>query len=180
MISREEYEKARARAVSLMQEAGIRVSDRELLSMDVADFGLGNLSVEGAQIVSMVETDQIAMRVIVLFPGQTEPEHWHTGFDGYAGKQETLRVVSGELYLYLPGRDTVCRGRVPKGQEQYYTAREEHVLKPTDTITMPPMQKHWFQAGPEGCVLYTVSTLAVDAKDPFSNPHIVRKTKIIG
>lgn len=178
MITKEVYFRARKEAAARIKAAGIVLSEQEIEKMDVADFGLGNLAVEGAQIVSLIDTDKIAMRVIALFPGQTEPEHWHTGFDGYEGKQETLRIISGRLYLYLPGTDTVSRGRIPKGREQYYTSRHEHVLEPADTITMPPLQKHWFQAGPEGCVFYTVSTLAVDARDPFTNPAVVRKTKV--
>lgn len=179
MITREEYTRAQKKAAAFIKAAGIVLSDCEIEKMDVADFGLGNLSVEGAQIVSLIDTDKVAMRVIALFPGQTEPEHWHIGFDGYEGKQETLRIISGRLYLYLPGEDSVRRGRIPEGREQYYTSRHEHVLEPTDTITLPPLRKHWFQAGPEGCVFYTVSTLAVDSKDPFSNPNIVRKTKVV-
>lgn len=178
MITKREYIKAREEAAELIKAAGVALSDQEIEQMDVADFGLGNLMAEGAQIVPLIDTDKIAMRVIALFPGQTEPEHWHTGFDGYEGKQETLRIISGRLYLYLPGEDTVSSGCIPAGRERYYTSRKEHILESTDTITMPPLQKHWFQAGPEGCVFYTVSTLAVDAKDLFSDPNIVRKTKI--
>lgn len=178
MITREEYLRARRDAAEAIRKSGIVISDEEVEKMDVADFGLSRLSVEGAQIVELVGTDKIAMRVIYLKPGQTEPEHWHIGFDGYEGKQETIRVISGELYLYLAGDDNICAGKIPEGQEQYYTSRNEHVMHAADTLTMPPLQKHWFQAGSEGCVFYTCSTLAVDAKDPFTNPNIVRKTVI--
>ncbi len=82
MITKEVYFRARKEAAACIKAAGIVLSDQEIEKMDVADFGLGNLAVEGAQIVSLIDTDKIAMRVIALFPGQTEPEHWHTGFDG--------------------------------------------------------------------------------------------------
>lgn len=178
MITREAYLDARDRAAKMMRAAGCVISEEEIEQMDVADFGLSNLANEGAQILSLCDTDKIAVRVIAQFPWQTEPEHWHIGFDGYEGKQETLRVISGELYLYLPGEDTLSKGRIPEGKEAYYTSRREIVLKPTDTITMPPGEKHWFQAGPDGAVFYTMSTLAVDAMDPFTDPHMVRKTVI--
>lgn len=178
MISRKEYLQARRQAAEMMQKAGCVISEKEIEEMDVADFGLSNLRSEGAQILSLCDTDKIAMRIIAQFPGQTEPEHWHTGFDGYEGKEETLRVISGELYLYIPGEDTLCRGKIPAGKEQYYTVRHEIVMKPTDTITLQPGTKHWFQAGADGAVFYTMSTLAVDASDPFTDPHMVRKTVI--
>ena len=146
--------------------------------MDVADFGLSHLKEEGAQILSLAATDKIAARVIAQFPGQTEPEHWHIGFHGYEGKQETLRVVWGSLYLYLPGEDTLQKGRIPEGKERYYTVRHEIEMGPTDTITIPVGQRHWFQAGEEGAVFYTISTLAVDAMDPFTDPAVVRKSVV--
>lgn len=179
MIKKQEYLEARTRAAKMVREAGLVISDAEVEQMDVADFGLSNLQREGAQIISLIDTDKVAARVIVQFPGQTEPEHWHTGFDGYEGKQETLRMIAGELYLYLPGEETEHpKGKVPEGKEAVYTVRKEIVMKPCDTVTMPVGQKHWFQAGPEGAVFYTISTLAVDAKDPFSDPAVVRKTVI--
>lgn len=178
MITREEFIKARDAAAGMIRKAGIVVSDDEINAMDVADFGLSHLMEEGAQIVSLIDTDKVAARVIAQFPGQTEPEHWHIGFNGYEGKQETLRVISGELLLYLPGEDNMKAGKIPTGKDQYYTMRHEIIMKPTDTITMPVGQKHWFQAGPDGAVFYTISTLAVDAMDPFTDPNIVRKTVI--
>lgn len=179
MITKQEQIEARDRAAQMIRDAGIIISKTEIDQMDVADFGLSNLKKEGAQIVSLIDTDKVAARVIAQFPGQTEPEHWHTGFDGYEGKQETLRMIAGELYLYLPGEETAnSKGRVPEGKESVYTARREIIMKPCDTITMPVGQKHWFQAGPEGAVFYTISTLAVDSKDPFTDPAVVRITVV--
>lgn len=179
MITKQENLEARTRAARMIREAGIVISETEVEQMDVADFGMSDLQREGAQIVSLIDTDKMAARVIAQFPGQTEPEHWHIGFDGYEGKQETLRIIAGELYLYLPGEETICpKGKVPEGKEDVYTVRREIVMKPCDTITIPVGQKHWFQAGPEGVVFYTISTLAVDAKDPFTDPRVIRKTVV--
>ena len=178
MITKREYLEARTAAAEMIRKAGIVVSDAEIEAMDVADFGLSRLKTEGAQIVSLVDTDKVAARVIALFPGQTEPEHWHIGFNGYEGKQETLRAIKGDLLVYLPGEENISRGHIPEGKEAYYTARHEIVLRPAETLTMPVGQKHWFQAGEDGAVFYTISTLAVDAMDPFSDPEIVRKTVI--
>ena len=57
MITYQEYIAARTKAAELLKKSGVVVSGREIENMDVADFGLSNLSVEGAQIVSLVETD---------------------------------------------------------------------------------------------------------------------------
>lgn len=178
MISRDEYMAARNAAAEALRRTEIVVSPQEIEKIDVADFGLSNLMTEGAQIVSLVETDKVAARVIVLFPGQTEPEHWHTSVGNYSGKQETLRVISGELLVYLPGEDTLSIGKVPVGKEEFYTARHEIRMFPTDTLTIPVGQRHWFQAGSEGAVFYTISTLAIDDKDPFTDPNVIRKTRI--
>lgn len=178
MIARDEYIKARDRAAGMFRDAGLVISDTEAKNIEVADFGLSNLSEEGGLILSLANTERIAMRVMALFPGQSTPEHWHIGFDGYAGKEETLRVIKGILYLYLPGEDNLKYGRIPEGKEDMYTCRNETVMKPSDVVTIPPGRKHWFHSGPEGAVFYTVSTLAVDAKDPFTDPNVVRKTVI--
>lgn len=178
MIRQDELENARKRAAEMIRKAGIVISDDEIEKMDVADFGLSNLKEEGAQIVALADTDKYAVRVIALFPGQAEPEHWHVGFNGYEGKLETLRGISGEVRVYLPGEDNMRLGKIPEGKEAFYTARHEIRLKAAETITIPVGTKHWFQAGEEGAVFYTISSLAVDAKDPFSNPEVVRKTVV--
>ncbi len=179
MITRTEAEAARSRAAEMMRQAGILATDREILGMDVADFGLGDLASEGGQMTTLADTSRIAVKVIALFPNQTLPEHWHTSTsENDPGKEETLRVVLGRLRLYLPGGGGVEEGFIPKNKERSYTARREVVMLPGDQITLEPGVKHWFQAGPEGAVLYSYSSHAVDALDPFTDPDIVRVTVI--
>ena len=176
MISAEEHEAAKAQAAELLRRAGVLVTSDEERDMDTADFGLGRLRVEGAQIVSWFDTPRVSARVIALFPGQTEPEHWHTSTSEHAGKEETLRVVFGQLLLYVTGEGQVRHGAVPEGKQEYYTARQEHVMFPGDQFTVPPGTKHWFQAGDEGAVVLTLSTRATDDQDLFSDPNVVRLT----
>lgn len=178
MITKQEYLQARNAAADMFRSAGLVISEADIENIEIADFGLSNLPREGGLILSLASTGRISMRVMALLPGQSTPEHWHIGFDGYEGKEETLRVISGVLYLYIPGEDTMKKGKVLEGKEEMYTSRHEIIMNPSDVITMPPGQKHWFQAGPEGVVFYTVSTLAVDSKDPFTDPNVVRKTII--
>lgn len=178
MITRAQQRDAQERAAALMDAAGVRLAPGEHQAIAVADFGLGRLEVEGAQILTIVETDRIAAKVIALLGGQTLPEHWHPPVGDDPGKEETLRVIRGPLYLYTPGPDTLAQGAIPPGKEACYTVRHEQVLDAGDTVTLPPGLPHWFQAGPEGAVLYSFSTTARDILDGFTDPDIVRQTVI--
>lgn len=180
MLSRAEYLTARTEAATLLRSAGIVLTKTEEEGMDVADFGLGRLRVEGAEIVRWFDTEQISARAIVQFPGQTEPEHWHIATPGRRAKEETLRVLSGAVYLYVPGESSLRLGRVPEGKEDCYTARREVLLRPGDQFTIEPNTRHWFQAGEEGAVMLTLSTRASDELDRFTDPEVVRKTLIAG
>lgn len=180
MLTRQEYIAARDRAAAMIRKAGIHITDKEVAEMDVADFGLSCLEKEGAQILSFFNTERVSAKVLALFPCQTEPEHWHTAVGEDPGKEETIRMVSGTVYFYIPGPDSVKEGFVPEGKEAYYTVRQEVILKPGDQITLTPGTKHWFQAGAEGAVMYTFSSCARCALDPFTDPNIVRVTKIQG
>lgn len=67
------------------------------------------------------DTPRVTARVIALFPGPTEPEHWHTSTSEPAGKEET-RVVFGQLILYVPGEGGRSPRRPAQGGGEYYTA----------------------------------------------------------
>jgi len=57
--------------------------------------------------------------------------------------------------------------------------RKEVILKPGEQIVLNPDTKHWFQAGPEAAVMYSFSTRVKDTLDRFTDPDIIRETKII-
>ena len=178
MLTRADYAAAQSRAASLIRESGIYITDKEAEMVEVADFGLSRLDMEGAQILTLVATDRIAVKIIVLFPSQTIPEHWHPRVGEDPGKEETVRVVSGTVRFYIPGDGSMREGFVPAGQEDAYTVRHELILKPGDQITLQPGTKHWFEGGEEGAVMYSFSTVARDVLDGFTNPHIERVTRI--
>lgn len=179
MITYQELHAAQQRAGEMIRQAGILITAEEQTRIQAADFGLSRLEREGAQIVTFFATPRLSVKVIVLFPGQTLPEHWHPPVGDDPGKEETVRVIAGTLYLYLPGDETLHEGVIPDGQEAYYTVRHETLLKPADQITLEPGVKHWLQAGSEGVVLYSFSTCVRDGLDGFTNPHIVRETRIV-
>jgi len=163
----------------MIGRAGIHVTDQEAEGIEVVDFGLSQLEKEGVQVLTLVQTERISVKVLALFPNQTEPEHWHPPVAGDPGKEETVRVISGTLYFYSPGENTFKEGFLVKGKEHCYTMRHELVMRPGDQITLAPGVKHWFQARDEGVVMYSFSTIARDALDQFTDKDVVRITKII-
>ena len=181
MITRAQFEGAQKRAGEMIRTSGIQMTAEELTDgIEVVDFGLSNLEKEGAQILTLVQTERISVKVLALFPYQTEPEHWHPPVGDDPGKEETIRIISGTCYFYIPGEASVKEGFIPKGKEDYYTVRKEMVMKPTDQIILDPGVKHWFQAGSEGTVMYSFSTIARDALDGFADPGVERITHIVG
>ncbi len=178
MISREEMAHARQQAFELIRASRFPVLEWEREKIEVADFGLGRLSVEGAQILTLVATDRIAAKLIILFPHQTLPEHRHPPVGTDPGKEETIRAFWGQLTIYVEGPDTVRRGRIPPKQENVYSSRHEVPLAPGQQYYFEPGGKHWFQAGEEGAVLLSFSSVARDGLDEFSDPGITRATRV--
>ncbi len=178
MLTRKEFEEAQRRAAELIRASGIVVRADEATNIEVADFGLGRLAVEGAQILTWVATERMAAKIIALTAGQTLPEHWHPRVGDDPGKEETIRVATGTLYFCTAGEPNLRHALIPEGKDKYYTVRREIVMKAGDQITLPPGAKHWFQAGPQGAVAYSFSTVARDVLDGFTDPAIERITKI--
>jgi len=170
---------AQKKAAELIRQAGITISAAEADGIEVADFGLSDLDREGVQVLTLVQTERISVKVLVLFSNQTEPEHWHPPVGEDPGKEETIRVLAGTVYFYVPGEDTFKEGFIVEGKADCYTMRNEIVMKPCDQLTLAPGQKHWFQARGGGAVMYSFSTIARDALDQFTDPRIERITKIV-
>ena len=179
MITKFEQREAQQRAATMMRVAGIEILDAEIEKIEVVDFGLSQLSVEGVQVFTMVNTDRLAAKVLVMFPNQTEPEHWHPKVGDDPGKQETIRHIWGDLRFYVEGPDTLREGFIVPGKDEAYTLRNEIVLQPGDQLTFEPYEKHWFQGGPRGAVLYSFSTTVRDGLDGFTDPAIQRLTKVV-
>ncbi len=178
MIRRSRARELQRRAVELLDKAAIRLTAAERSLIEVADFGLGDPEREGAQIFTFVQTDRYAAKAIVLLPGQTLPEHWHPRVGDDPGKQETVRVAWGTLYVVGEGEATLSAARIPRGKEAVYTLRHEEILGPAGSRTFRPGEKHWFQAGAEGAVVYSFSSVVRDALDGFTDPAVQRITRI--
>jgi D-lyxose ketol-isomerase len=156
MITPQEQEEARAYAVSQLEACGIVLTDEERSSIEVVDFGLSELRTFGLQLLVYVNTDRYCAKELVLYPGQTCPEHLHPPFEGTPGKEETFRCRRGVVHLHVEGR--------------------EILLHPGEQHTIPPATLHWFQAGPEGAVVTEFSSTSRDELDQFTDPAIRRET----
>jgi D-lyxose ketol-isomerase len=175
MLSRQEFEQAQDRAAEVLKRAGIAITPEERASIEVADFGLGDLEHCGLEIVVYVNTDRCCAKELVMFPCQICPEHRHPPIKGRQGKEETFRCRAGEVYIYVPGEPTRNpKAVVPPDRRPYLTVWREVVLHPGDQYTLMPNTLHWFQAGPEGAVVSEFSTRSVDEADIFTDPAIVR------
>jgi D-lyxose ketol-isomerase len=177
VVTREEHEEAQRYAAERLEQAGIVLTDEERAAIEVADMGLGRLRETGLQLLVYVNTERCCAKELVLFPGQTCPEHRHPPFEGTPGKEETFRCRRGLVYLYVEGEATpepACKP--PPGE---YTVWREIVLRPGEQHTIPPDTLHWFQAGPEGAVVSEFSTQSRDELDVFTDPRIERAPAVV-
>ena len=179
MLTRAEQTEAQRHAAEMIRRAGIAITDAEANSIEVVDFGLSNLQREGIQVLTLVQTERISVKVLVLLPNQTEPEHWHPPVGNDPGKEETVRIIAGTVYFFIPGEDTFKEGFIVEGKDDCYTMRKEVVMQPSDQITLASGKKHWFQTRETGAVMYSFSTIARDALDQFTDPKIVRITEVV-
>jgi D-lyxose ketol-isomerase len=179
MLTSEQVRTARSRAKEYLDNAGIILRPDEAGSIEIADFGLGDLETSGLEIVVYANTDRVCAKELVMFPFQTCPEHRHPPVAGELGKEETFRCRWGKVYLYVPGPATPDPAATPPdGREARYTVWHQIELNPGDQYTLPPDTLHWFQAGPEGAVVSEFSTRSRDEVDIFTDPDI-RRTPVV-
>lgn len=179
MISASEHSRAVAKTIQMFKEAGIALTKEEESRIEVADFGLDNLSVTGLELLTYVNTERCCAKELAMFPHQTCPEHRHPSINGAPGKEETFRCRKGVVHLFVPGEPTPNPQCVPpQGDEAYYTSRKEIILHPGDQYTINPDTLHWFQSGNDGAIVSEFSTKSQDEYDVFTDPRILRETKI--
>ena len=180
-MKKELYNEVRDKALEMYEKAHILLTPAEKEGLEVADFGLGEVWKTGLEIVSYVNTERCCAKEMVLFPGQTCPEHRHAPVEqhNYPGKEETFRCRHGLVDLYVDGGPAAKpQAQPPAGSEPYYTVWHEIVLHPGEQYTMHPDTRHWFQAGPQGAVVSEFSTKSLDEYDIFTDPRIRRIPEI--
>ena len=162
-------------ALAYYEKAGIVLTDKEKASIEVADFGLDQVREVGLQLLTYINTDRVCAKEMVLFPGQTCPEHRHVPTNGQEGKEETFRCRYGTVYLYVEGEGeaTAIQGKLPATPVTVY---HEIVLRAGEQYTIMPETRHWFQGGKDGAVVSEFSTHSTDETDIFEDARIVRAT----
>ncbi len=180
MISRKEHETLQVRARELLRRSGLALRAEELAGVEVLDFGLGMAGELGLQVVPVLETGQLAIRLVALLAGQTCPEHRHPPQGDYAGKEETLRCAWGRLYVCTEGEPTERPQAAAPPRWQHFTVWRETALAPGDQLSLPPDMLHWFQGGPEGAVAWLFCSRATDAEDVFTDPDVRRMAPVVG
>jgi len=160
-------------AVDLLRKSGIAIRSEEVSSVYLKDFGLGEFEETGITVLQFVDTRLVNVKLMILLPGQTCPEHRHRPVEDYPGKEETFRCQWGECYLHVPGPPTPYPKAVPPASRQdHYTVWHEIGLRPGDQYAAPSDTLHWFQAGPEGAVVWSFCSRVVVGADKFTDPQV--------
>jgi D-lyxose ketol-isomerase len=175
-MKKSEISQAQSRAAQILKESGIVLTEEEARNIEVADFGLEQLDVQGLELVTYINTDRYCAKELVLFPRQTCPEHLHPPVGEDPGKMETFRCRRGKVFLYVDGDAAAgsLKAIIPAGSEAYYSVFHEIELHPGEQYSINPGIKHWFQAGDDGAVISEFSSTSRDEYDLFTDPRIVR------
>jgi D-lyxose ketol-isomerase len=157
--------------VDLLHNSGFPITDAEWEAMEISDFGLGNLRSEGFAFIDILRSARLRITLIALLPCQALPQHVHPPYEGEQGKEETIRVLSGQTKIYVKGKATAYVMLIPAGKGQFYTARQEICLNLGEQYTVPPGIEHWFQGGPEGSVNICFQNRVDETKNRFRDPE---------
>jgi D-lyxose ketol-isomerase len=179
MLDKKQLEAARLKAIDYFDEAGIILTEDEKRSIEIADFGLSDLDRIGLEVLVYVNTTKVCAKELVMFPGQTCPEHVHPTKNRIPGKEETFRCRWGKVYLYVGGEKN-CEPKLGglENHKEYLKVAHEIILDPGEQYTLLPDTLHWFRAGNEGAVVSEFSTTSTDDQDIFTDPRINRFTRI--
>ncbi len=180
MITAEQLEKYQDEAYDLYtKKAKLVITDEEKRNIEIADLGLSRFDEIGLAVLVYVNTDRCCAKELAMWPGQICPQHLHPNTPHGPGKEETFRMRWGSMRLYVPGEPTEPHhATVPADRAHTFTVWHEVTLNPGDQYTLAPETWHWFQAGPQGCVVSEFSTRSTDELDRFTDEEIQRITKV--
>lgn len=85
---------------SYYQKAGIVLTDEEVDQIQLMDYGLGKERKVGLQLFVYVNTDRYCSKELVLFPGQTCPEHRHPPVDATRKASRRPSVAATEKCIF--------------------------------------------------------------------------------
>lgn len=154
----------------LLLKSGFSVSQSELDSMTINDFGLNNLREEGVALIDILRSDRLRISILILLPNQTLPQHKHPSYDNERGKEETIRCLWGTFKVYVEGDQNCQNILIPKGKDDFYTARKEILLNAGEQYSVEPGIIHWFQAGDKGAVALAFQNRVNEDYNIFYDP----------
>lgn len=95
-MKKEEVEHGRIRAEKSLAEAGITLGSGQ--EIEITDFGKGDFAKLGLALVIRVAEFEYASKWLVIFPGQTCPNHYHEKI------KETFFIIKGSVAMKLNNR----------------------------------------------------------------------------
>ena len=164
--------------LKLCAHHGYPVPDSVRKNLAVTDFGLGHFTEAGLAFVAWINDKKAgyASLEVLLLPNQMIPEHWHVALDdqGVAPKMESWLVRYGSTFAYGEGEPAQKPSvKIHECQAKCVTVMHETPIRPGEVAGVgKPMEKHWQQAGPEGCILTEMSTFHSGDAVKFTDPRI--------
>ncbi len=167
-------DQVRRRVLEMVEvRAGFALTPEEKANILVVGFGEEDFFAWGAAAIDTILHPRYGGRLIIFFPNQRFPEHWHPDVDGDAGKEETFRVLWGQVRIYCPGEPSPgALERIPAGKEDVFTSRHEVILNPGEQVTAGRQERHWLVAGPEGTVGLETSSTVRDSYDQWTDSSL--------
>ncbi len=157
---------------------GYPLNDNVRKNLAVTDFGIGRFTEVGLAYVLWIDDKKAgyASLEVFLLPNQMIPEHWHVALEDQKvpAKMESWLVRYGVTYAYDDGEPTEKPNvKIHECQAKFVTAKHETPIRPGEVVGISkPMEKHWQQAGPEGCILTEMSTFHTGEAVRFNDPAI--------
>lgn len=173
-----DQDQAKQGYLALLEYYRYPVNDNIRQNMFVSDFGLKQFAQVGLGGVLWMadKPGNYSSIEVFLLPDQMIPEHWHVGMEDeqIVPKMESWVVRYGTTFTYGEGEPTAAIAvKIHDCQAKYVTVRAEKALAPGEvTGTRRTMEKHWQQAGPEGCILTEVSSYHDGRAVRFTDPKI--------
>ncbi len=162
--------------LSYLKKANIVLTEEEKANVEINEYEPCDYDDVGLGLIVYVNTERVCAKEMVLYPGQSCPEHWHVPSYRKEGKEETFRCRYGTVYLYVDGEGKK-EDIVAKLPGTKVTVFHEIILHPGEQYTLYPGTKHWFQGGPEGCIVSEFSTKSTDETDEMTDERLIRKKK---
>jgi D-lyxose ketol-isomerase len=164
--------------LDLLKLAGYPIPKRLRAEMFAKDWNTGRFTEIGLGGIFWINDKKWNYTSLEMFllPNQMIPEHWHVGDDanGIPIKMESWHVRWGKTYTYGEGEPTEKLSvKVPDSQAKFVTALHETPLGVGDVGGLKkPLEKHWQQAAPSGCILTEPSTYHRDDLMRYTNPEL--------